>query len=236
MFNMNAPSLADIAAVTRSNDNDGFGGNNGWWILIILFALFGWGNGSYGYGSGGGSCSGGCATSGDLQRGFDTQTVVTKLDGISNGLCSLGYDQLAQMNGINQNISTTGFGIQNSITQMGIANMQDTNALSRQLADCCCENRQAIAQVRYDMATDACATKTAINEMGQQIMQNDNANYRALNDRLTQQEIAALKDRIAQQDSLINSLNLAISQRNQTDSIVERVRTGCGCNSCNTCG
>lgn len=50
----------------------------------------------------------------------------------------------------------------------------------RQLADCCCENRQSIAQVRYDMATDACAIKTAINEMGQQIMQNDNANYRAL--------------------------------------------------------
>lgn len=234
MFNMNTPSLADIAAVTRSNDNDGFGGNNGWWILIILFALFGWGNGGYGYGSGG--ATGGCATSGDLQRGFDTQTVVTKLDGISNGLCSLGYDQLAQMNGINQNISTTGFGIQNSITQMGIANMQDTNALSRQLADCCCENRQAIAQVRYDMATDACATKTAINEMGQTIMQNDNANYRALNDRLTQQEITALKDRIAQQDQTINALNLAISQRNQTDSIVTQVRAGCGCNSCNSCG
>lgn len=234
MFNMNTPSLADIAAVTRNNDNDGFGGNNGWWILIILFALFGWGNGGYGYGNGGGGCN--CATSGDIQRGFDTQTVVNKLDGISNGLCSLGYDQLAQMNGINQNVSNTGFGIQNAITQMGIANMQDTNSLSRQLADCCCENRQAIAQVRYDMATDACATKTAINEMGQTIMQNDNANYRALNDRITQQEINALKERIAQQDQTINALNLAISQRNQTDSIVERVRTGCGCNACNSCG
>lgn len=51
MFNMSAPSLADIAAVTRNNDgNDGWGGNNGWWILIILFALFGWGRGGYGYG------------------------------------------------------------------------------------------------------------------------------------------------------------------------------------------
>lgn len=234
MFSTNMPSVADIAAVTRNND-DGFGGNNGWWILIILFALFGWGNGGYGYsGNSGGGCN--CATAGDIQRGFDTQTVVSKLDGISNGICSLGYDQLAQMNGINQNVSTTGFGIQNAITQMGIANMQDTNSLSRQLADCCCENRQAIAQVRYDMATDACATKTAINDMGQQIMQNDNANYRALNDRLTQQEISALKDRISQQEQTINALNLAISQRNQTDSIVERVRAGCGCNACNTCG
>lgn len=134
MFNMSAPSLADIAAVTRNNDgNDGWGGNNGWWILIILFALFGWGRGGYGYGGNDGGC--GCATAGDIQRGFDTSAIVGKLDGINNGICSLGYDQLAQMNSVNQNVSTTGFGIQNAITQMGIANMQDTNSLSRQLAE-----------------------------------------------------------------------------------------------------
>lgn len=59
----------------------------------------------------------------EVQRGFDNSAVITKLDGISNGICSLGYDQLAQMNGINTNIMQTGYGIQNSITQMGIANM-----------------------------------------------------------------------------------------------------------------
>lgn len=117
---------------------------------------------------------------------------------------------------------------------MGIANMQDTNSLSRQLADCCCENRQSIAQVRYDMATDACAIKTAINEMGQQIMQNDNANYRALSDRLTQQEIDRLKSQLAEKDLLINQLNLGISQRNQTENIVSQLKTTCGCNcNCN---
>ena len=232
MFNMSAPSLADIAAVTKNNDgNDGWGGNNGWWILIILFALFGWGRG--GYGSAGGSdCQ--CATAGDIQRGFDTSGIISKLDGINSGICSLGYDQLAQMNTINQNISTTGFGIQNALTQMGIANMQDTNALSRQLADCCCENRQSIAQVRYDMATDACAIKTAINDMGQQIMQNDNANFRALSDRLTQQEIDRLKAQLADKDLLINQLNLGISQRNQTENIVSQLKGNCGCTcTCN---
>lgn len=231
MFNMSAPSLADIAAVTKNNDgNDGWGGNNGWWILIILFALFGWGRGSYG--AGGSDCQ--CATAGDIQRGFDTSGIISKLDGINSGICSLGYDQLAQMNTINQNISTTGFGIQNAITQMGITNMQDTNAISRQLADCCCENRQSIAQVRYDMATDACAIKTAINDMGQQIMQNDNANFRALSDRLTQQEIDRLKAQLADKDLLINQLNLGISQRNQTENIVSQLKGNCGCNcSCN---
>lgn len=228
MFNMSAPSLADIAAVTKNNDgNDGWGGNNGWWILIILFALFGWGRGGYG----GGDCQ--CATAGDIQRGFDTSAIISKLDGINNGICSLGYDQLSQMNGINQNVSTTGFGIQNAITQMGIANMQDTNSLSRQLADCCCENRQSIAQVRYDMATDACDIKTAINDMGQQIMQNDNANFRALSDRMTQQEIDRLKAQIAEKDLLISQLNLGISQRNQTENIVTQLKTAACCGNCN---
>lgn len=41
MFNSNGPSLADIAAVTGNRNNDGFGEGNGWWILIILFAIFG---------------------------------------------------------------------------------------------------------------------------------------------------------------------------------------------------
>lgn len=77
---------------------------------------------------------------------------------------------------IAQNLCQT-YGIQNSITQMGIAQMQDTNAISRQLADCCCENRQGQADIKYAMATDTCAITTAINQAAQQIMQNDNANY-----------------------------------------------------------
>lgn len=54
MFNGNSPSLADIAAVT-GNNKDGWGDGNGWWVLIILFAIFGgWGNGfGGGYGNGG---------------------------------------------------------------------------------------------------------------------------------------------------------------------------------------
>ena len=76
--------------------------------------------------------------------------------------------------------------------------------------------------------------QTTINEMGQQIMQNDNANYRALSDRLTQQEIDRLKSQLAEKDLLIGQLNLGISQRNQTEDIVSQLKTTCGCNyNCN---
>lgn len=217
-----SPSLADIAAVTRNNDgndNNGFGGNNGWWILIILFALFGgWGNnGGYGNGRGNSGCGettiimppmgGGYGMGGAgmgfaeaaVQRGFDNQTVINKLDGINAGICSLGYDQLAQMNGINTNIITAASAIQSSINQQGIArmqdtfglsqainnnavaNMQNTNALSRQISDCCCETRATLADLKYTMATESCATNNNIHQTGDAILNNQNQGFQMLN-------------------------------------------------------
>lgn len=89
MFNMgSAPSLSDIAAVTKDGNGDGWDNGNGWWVLIILFAIFGgWGNGWGGQGRNGE----GCATNGDLQRGFDTQSILNKLSGIDNGICDGFY-------------------------------------------------------------------------------------------------------------------------------------------------
>lgn len=238
MFNSsNVPSLSDIAAVTGNRNDNGFGDGNGWWVLIILFALFGgWGNN--GWGNGGGDAR--PATQGDVQRGFDTQTVVSKLDGISNGLCDGFYTMNSGMlNGFNtlqNSIQQGNFGLQNAIQQNTVANMQNTNAIATQLANCCCENREAIAQVRYDMATDTCAITTAINQATQNVMQNCNANYRALHDEITAIQMAAKDEKIAEQASLINALNQAASQSNQNVYLVEQmkqlVKTGCCGSNC----
>lgn len=172
------PSLADIAAVTGNRNNDGFGDGNGWWVLIILFALFGgWGNGGYGNNGGQGAYD----TQAAVQRGFDTQAIISKLDGINAGICSLGYDQLAQMNNIGAQVMQGNFGIQQAINADTVANMQNTNALSRQVADCCCENRAAIAQIRYDMATDACAINNNVHQTGDAIIQSQNQGFQMLN-------------------------------------------------------
>ena len=122
-----APSVADIAAIdgNRNNCYDGFGG--GWWAWIIMLALFGgFGNRGFGWGNGfngGNSC---CtpATCAEVQNGFNNANVQSMLNGIENGICSLGYDQLNQMNGINQNIMQTGFGLQQAINNMTVAQMQ----------------------------------------------------------------------------------------------------------------
>ena len=238
MFNSsNVPSLSDIAAVTGNRNDNGFGDGNGWWVLIILFALFGgWGNN--GWGNGGGDAR--PATQGDVQRGFDTQTVVSKLDSISNGLCDGFYAvNSGMLNGFNtlqNSIQQGNFGLQNAIQQNTVANMQNTNAIATQLANCCCENREAIAQVRYNMATDTCAITTAINQATQNVMQNCNANYRALHDEIVSIQMAAKDEKIAEQANLINALNLSASQSNQNAYLVEQmkqlVKAGCCGSNC----
>lgn len=168
-------SAADVAAVSRSNDNNGFG--NDWWAWIILIAIFGWGWG--GYGGMGGNAGNGVGA--EVQRGFDTQAIVSKLDGINNGLCSLGYDQLAQMNGINTNILQTGFGLQQAINADTIANMQNTNTLSAQFSQCCCDQKMGQMELLNAMDKNNCATNNNVTQMGNAIMQNQTSGFNMLN-------------------------------------------------------
>ena len=225
MFGGATPSVADIAAVTRNNGDGNFGDGNGWWILIILFAIFGgWGNGNWG-GNGNGGAYGVDAS---MQRGFDTQAIISKLDGLSQGLCDLGYASLSQANGLERAITTTGFGLQQAINQGSVDNMQNTNALSRQLADCCCENRAAIAQVRYDMSTEACATRAEIHQTGDAIMRSQDAGFQMLNntinDRFTRLEIAQKDQYIAELERKLNACDRDSALQGTASYIINSVR------------
>jgi len=227
MFNStnSVPSVADMAAVMGNRNSDGFADGNGWWVLIILFAIFGgWGNGAWGNNGGYGTQSAAGYTDAAIQRGFDNQSVMNKLNGLENGICSLGYDQLSQMNGINTNIAQTGYNLQNSIQQNAIAQMQNTNSVQSQISQCCCDNREAIAGVNYNLATDTCAITTAINQAAQNTIENANSNYRALHDEFVQSQIDAKNEKIAEQQATIQALNLAASQQAQNNYIVNQLR------------
>lgn len=228
MFNSNGLSAADVAAVTCGNSrNDGAWGND-WWAVIIILALFGgFGNrgGIFGGGYGGSSCGCGTpATCSDLQAGFNNQAVTTKLNGLENGLCSLGYDQLAQMNNIGTQIQQGNFALQQTLNNNAIAQMQDTNAVSRQLADCCCENRAAIKDVQYNTALNNGALLQAINNQTNTIVQNDNANYRALHDELVAYQMQQKDETIQDLRSQVQAFNLAVSQRNQNDYLIDKLQ------------
>lgn len=204
MFNGNGIGL-DIGSllgglVNRNNGNgDGAWGGGWWWAIIILFALLGgWDNGGIFGNRGGSNAQTVPATAGDLQRGFDNQTVVNKLNGLESGLCSLGYDQLAQMNNIGQTISNSGYETRSAIQQGGFNTQLLIQQLTAQLYQCCCEIKEAIGAIGTQLAADTCNITNAITQTGQAIMQNDNANYRALHDELVDMKMQAKDETIAQ--------------------------------------
>ena len=142
--NCNTASVPLVANID-GNGNNGNNWNDGsWlWLLIVVFAIFGgWGNGFGGFGG----TNGGVGS--EIQRGFDNQAVVSKLDGISNGLCdgfyAMNNSMLTGFNGINTNIMQTGYGIQQAVNADTVANMQNTNALQSQLAQCLNKFKKAI--------------------------------------------------------------------------------------------
>ena len=226
MFSNSNCSVPLVASVDGGSNNNGWG-NDGWgWIWIILiFAIFGYG----GFGFGGNGMNGGMGS--DIQRGFDTSNIVGKLDGISNGLCDGFYavnnSMLTGFNGINTNIMQTGYGIQQAINADTIANMQNTNALQSQLANCCCETREAIQGVRYDMAQDTCALQNTMNTNTRDIIESQNAGTRAILDYLCNEKISSLQAenndlrRAASQDR--QSALLTTQMAAQTQQIINAV-------------
>lgn len=197
---------ADIAAVTGGNRNDGmgWGGDGAWWLIVLfLFVFCGWGNGGFG-GFGGGGQSG-YDTRADIQRGFDNQAVITKLDGITNGIC----DSTFALN----NTMTTGFSnAELSRCNQQAALMQQLSSMAAQNQSCCCETQRLVergfADTNYNLSTQSCDTRNTIQNATRDILENQNSNSRAILDFLTQDKISTLQ-------SENQALRLAASQSNQ---------------------
>lgn len=215
------PSLADIAAVT--GNNDGFNGGNAWWILIILFAL--WGNNGWG-GYGGGGAADNYVLASDfatLQRQIDTTAdgLRQQSTGIANGLCDGFYTQAQLVNGVNTNLLTQG-------NATNTAMMQGFNALQGQIAQCCCDNRYESLMnanaTQNAIANGFCQTNYNAQTNTRDLVENQNANTRAILDALADQKTEALKERIAEQQAQISALNLAASQQAQNNYIVNQLR------------
>ena len=170
---MDNMTLSDIAAVMPKNttDHDGFLEGNGIIILILFFLIFGFG----GWGNNGNG-----NLSADMQRGFDTQSVISKLDGLSSGLCDTAYENarlieqntVPNMQGFNQ-------------TQMGMMQgfngvQESINNLSHQMEQCCCNLKTQMMQDKYDTLnrdyqqalgaiTNATQTQNILNSLGRYV-------------------------------------------------------------------
>ena len=222
-----APSIADIAAVTGGGNggwNNGWGGD-GWWVLIILFALFGgWGRGGAFGNNGGCGCDGACATVGDVERGFNNQSTQQRFNGIDQGLCQLGYDNLAQVSGLQNTVMQGNFALQQAINNASVASMQDTNSISRQIADCCCETREAIQGINYNIAQGFANQGFQLQQCCCDLKQSIADNTRVITDQLNQFRMEDKNDTIAELRSQVQALNLAQSQANQNNYLIGQLR------------
>jgi hypothetical protein len=133
--------------------------------------------------------------------------------------------QASQINGVNTNIMQNGYNTANAITQAQFAQQQSAAALQAQLADCCCQNREAIAGVNYNMATSTNAVTTAISNAARDITENQNTNYRQLHDELVAYRMEDKDNTIAELRSQVNALNLSASQSNQNAYLVAQLKT-----------
>lgn len=212
---------ADFAACTGNNNNGAFGGND-IYSLIILFifaSMFGFGGcgGFGGMGGGGiwpwlllgggfGGFGGNCATQADLAAGFNNSAVLASLNDIKMGQAqAINYNNQG-FNGLNTALLQGFNGVERGFCD-----------ISHQLSDCCCENRAAIADLKYATSKEACDTRYAMYNNTRDIVDNQNSNARAILDALTAQRIADKDERIAEQNQKIFALELAASQANQNN-------------------
>ena len=214
MFGNSAPSIADIAAVTDGNRNSGWGDGNGWWVLIILFALFGWGRNGFGaFGGGGGGCDSACATVGDVERGFNQQSTNMRFNALDNAFAQTGYRSLEQANATNQGIAQLGYQLQDDFCN-----------LSSQMQQCCCDTQRAIDGVNYNMAQNFCQLGNTVQSSIRDVIDSQNANYRALHDEIVANRMEDKNARIQELQQQVQALNLAQSQANQNQYLVNQLR------------
>lgn len=201
-------SFATGYAVGRDSTNNGYGNGffGGDWAWIIILLLLGWGgNRGFGFGGGfgggdgfiGGYDIGKLATTNDVAVGFNNSAVLNSLNDLKLGQAGLQQTLCQGFNGVNTSILTS------------------TNAVQSQLAGCCCDLARSIDGVNYNMAKNTCDITNAIHNSSRDIIDNQNANYRAIHDELVANKIEAKNDRIAELTQQVTALQFAASQQAQ---------------------
>lgn len=143
---------------TNGYNNNGFFGNDGWWIILLL--LCGWGNNGNGFGPNGGGFMnyeiGRLATTNDVASGFSTSAIMSDLNDILLGQASLQHTLCQGFNGINTSLLTGFHGVDNSICTLGYNQAIQSNNISREIADCCCKTSNNIDNLRFDLSKGLC--------------------------------------------------------------------------------
>lgn len=209
----NGSNMVMPVAPMYGSGNDGFMGGNGWWFLILFILLGGWGNGFGGFGGFGGGFDGGfypwMNQSNQINSGFRDQMINGNVTEIRNGVNGLANQLCSGFAGVNASIN----GAQNAIAQQlytnQIADLERSFAaqtattsgmtgIQAQLAQCCCDQRAATADLKYTLATEECATRNTDTQNTNAILNALNNGIQGIKDQLCADKIDAKNDTIAQ--------------------------------------
>ena len=200
--------IMPVAPMNGAGAGDMFGGNSGWWIILLFILLGGWGNG-FGGGFAGGDLYPWMNQNNQISNGFQNQMLNDSINGIQAGIAGIG----AQINANQLADLERSFAAQT-------ANTAGLTAVQSSLQNCCCENRASIADLKYTIATEACADRNAIASALRDVLTATQAQTQTILDRMCAQELDALKTRNAELQTQVNMQALAASQTAQTAALV----------------
>ncbi len=219
--------VMQVAPVNGGGNGFGFGDGNGWWILLLFILL---GNGAWGMGGGfgGGGLYPWLNNSQNINGGFRDQMLNTQISGIQNSITSGFGDVQTALCGGFAGVNASINGAQNAISSQMYANQiadmersfaaqtaqtAGMTALQAQLAQCCCDNRAATADLKYTVATENCADRTAAAQNTRDIIDAQTRGTQAILDKLCALELDGVKGQLAQAQrenvGLQNQLNMA---------------------------
>jgi hypothetical protein len=225
----NSNDFATGYAVGRDTNGNGYGNGNGFfgndWAWIVILLLFGYGG--RGFGGFGGGYGGGSGVGENYVLATDFATIERKLDGINNGICdstfqltntlnnnfrsvdnaicTLGYQALQNTNAIQTQLADCCCGIKGEIKDVAYGNEKNSWNISKQISDCCCDLEKMNLQNRFDMQTYNCNTLSAIDKVGDRII-----------DYLANEKTQALRDENF-------ALRLAASQAQQNEALINKL-------------
>ena len=206
--------------------NGGFGdwSGSGFWILILFILLGGWNNNGFGGGFGGNDLYPWMSNSQNINGGFRDQMLNTQIMGLQNsvttGIGDIQNSLCAGFAGVNANINNGFAQAENGANARQMANMQQLFGVQSALQNCCCENRAGLADVKYTIATENCADRTAAAQNTRDIIDSQTRGTQAILDKLCALELDGVKGQLAQAQrenvGLQNQLNMAALRESQT--------------------
>lgn len=219
-------------APAYNGGNNCFGGD-GWWIILLL--LCGWGGMGFGGGFGGGYgmanwdtmwlLNGQNNTNNNVSSGFRDALLNDGIssigDKVTSGFGDVQTSLCSGFAGVNATVNAVGNSITNRMYDDTIASMQRSFDLQSQMANCCCEQRAATADLKYTLASEACASRAT-----------STANTQAILDKLCQLELDGVKAQVEAKNDTISQLRQELifargkdSQDVQTAAIIDGTYT-----------